>query len=101
MLSPFGELLVNQQDEVEETFEEDDMSEVPEQALYDSSSLTPQPVPYTHEGDIEDAIADEAPRNNSTSEVTIHVTLQRALLSDLDKGTSFSGKDASAPRYLA
>ena len=29
------------------------------------------------------------------------VTLQRALLSDLDKGTSFSGKDASAPRCLA
>ena len=71
MLSPFGELLVNQRDEVEETFEEDDTSEVPEQALYDSSSLTPQPVPYTHEGDIEDAIADEAPRNNSPSEITI------------------------------
>ena len=31
----------------------------------------------------------------------IGVTLQRALLSDLDKGTSFSGKDASAPRCLA
>ena len=29
------------------------------------------------------------------------VTLQRALLSDLDKGTSFNGKDASAPRCLA
>ena len=29
------------------------------------------------------------------------VTLQRALLSDLDKGTSFNGKDASAPRFLA
>ena len=88
MLSPFGELLVNQQDEVEETFEEDDMSEVPEQALYDSSSLTPQPVPYTHEGDIEDAIADEAPRNNSTSEVTIHVTLGTGVRSDLDSSSA-------------
>ena len=29
------------------------------------------------------------------------VTLQRALLSDLDKGTSYNGKDASAPRCLA
>ena len=31
----------------------------------------------------------------------LSVTLQRALLSDLDKGTSFNGKDASAPRCLA
>ena len=32
---------------------------------------------------------------------TLVVTLQQALLSDLDKGTSFSGKDTSAPRCLA
>ena len=31
----------------------------------------------------------------------LDVTLQRALLSDLDKGTSFNGKCASAPRCLA
>ena len=29
------------------------------------------------------------------------VTLQRALLSDLDKGNLVNGKDASAPRCLA
>ena len=32
---------------------------------------------------------------------TITVTLQRALLSDLDKGDLLGGKNASAPRYLA
>ena len=33
--------------------------------------------------------------------VTRDVTLQRALLSDLDKGNLVNGKDASAPRCLA
>ena len=37
----------------------------------------------------------------TTKKSTCGVTLQRALLSDLDKGTSFDGKDASAPRCLA
>ena len=34
-------------------------------------------------------------------DLVLLVTLQRALLSDLDKGTSFNGKYASAPRCLA
>jgi hypothetical protein len=71
MLSPFGELLVNQWDEAEEAFEEDGTLEVSGQALYSSGGSTPQSVPYTHEGDIEDAITDEAPRNKTTSEVIV------------------------------
>ncbi|KAH9009043.1 hypothetical protein EDB85DRAFT_1903531 [Lactarius pseudohatsudake] len=62
MLSPFGELMVNQRDEIEE---------VSEELEEDARSPSPQSVPYTHEGDIEDAIADEAPRNNGSSEILI------------------------------
>ncbi|KAH9177426.1 hypothetical protein EDB89DRAFT_1845132, partial [Lactarius sanguifluus] len=62
MLSPFGELMVNQRDEIEE---------VSEELEEDTRGPRPQSVPYTHEGDIEDAIADEAPRNNGSSEILI------------------------------
>ena len=37
----------------------------------------------------------------SNGPIALPVTLQRALRSDLDKGTSFNGKDTSAPRCLA
>ena len=39
--------------------------------------------------------------NRRVAALERNVTLQRALLSDLDKRTSFNGKDASAPRCLA
>jgi hypothetical protein len=42
----------------------------PPPAEQDSSS-TPPSVPYAHEGDLEDALADEAPRNRVTSEIVI------------------------------
>ncbi|KAH8991639.1 hypothetical protein EDB86DRAFT_2806500, partial [Lactarius hatsudake] len=75
MLAPFGELLVNLRDEnldeAEDACEEDDTLEVSGPNQYNEGHSGPQPVPYTHKGDIEDAIADEAPRNNSTSEILI------------------------------
>ncbi|KAH8992268.1 hypothetical protein EDB86DRAFT_2806293 [Lactarius hatsudake] len=75
MLAPFGELLVNLRDEnldkAKDACEEDDALEVSGPNQYNEGHSGPQPVPYTHEGDIEDAIADEAPRNNSTSEILI------------------------------
>ena len=77
MLSLFGELLVNKcnRDEVEEACEElgeeGDALEVSGRALRDVDRPGSHSVPYTHEGDIEDAMADEAPRDKSTSEVMI------------------------------
>jgi hypothetical protein len=71
MLSPFGDLLVNQRDVTEDTHEEDNPLEVSNPNLHDEGRSRLQSVPYTHEGDLEDAIADEAPRNNGTSEILI------------------------------
>ncbi|KAH9005718.1 hypothetical protein EDB86DRAFT_2795503 [Lactarius hatsudake] len=69
MLAPFGELLVNLRDEnldeAEDACEEDNTLEVSGPNQYNEGHSGPQPVPYTHEGDIEDAIADEAPRKSS------------------------------------
>lgn len=67
MLSPFGELMVNQRDEPNETedADEEDTLEV------SSCNEGRQSTLYTHEGDVEDAIADEAPRNNITSEILV------------------------------
>jgi hypothetical protein len=63
MLSPFGKLLVNQYDETEE----DDSIDF---SAARRSCPTPS-SPHLHEGDLEDAISDEAPRNNVTSEIVI------------------------------
>ncbi|KAH9027269.1 hypothetical protein EDB85DRAFT_2074798 [Lactarius pseudohatsudake] len=75
MLAPFGELLVHLRDEnldeAEDACEEDDALEVSGPNQYNEGHSGLQLVPYTHEGDIKDAIADEAPRNNSTSEILI------------------------------
>ena len=67
MLSPFGQLLVNQRDEALEY----DCSDLSDQSPPDHDHPTPPSVPYTHEGDLEDAIADEMPRNQVSSEVVI------------------------------
>jgi hypothetical protein len=67
MLSPFGQLLVNQRDETQEY----DCSDLSDQYPPDKGHLTPPSVPFTHEGDLEDAIADEMPRNQVSSEVVI------------------------------
>ncbi|KAN0128038.1 hypothetical protein V8E53_014139 [Lactarius tabidus] len=70
MLSPLGTLLVNQQHETEDPCDEDDTLDV---SIQDPSEdhLTLPSIPYTHEGDIEDVIADEVPCNKSTLEILI------------------------------
>ena len=74
MLSPLGTLIVNQRHETDDPCDEDNASVVSNQDLSDKpgedNSISPS-IPYTHEGDLEDAIADEVPRNKSTSEVFI------------------------------
>ena len=45
--------------------------EVSNQDASEEGHLVSPSCPYTHEGDLEDAIADEAPRNRSTSEIFI------------------------------
>ncbi|KAH9074231.1 hypothetical protein EDB83DRAFT_2312565 [Lactarius deliciosus] len=62
MLSPLGNLLVNRRNETEDQCEDDAL---------DSARDSVSSNPYTHEGDLEDAIADEVPRNKGTSEITI------------------------------
>ena len=68
MLSPLGKLLVHQRDENEA---EDTLApEHPLPAAQGSTSAPPF-VPYAHKGDLEDALADEAPRNEVSSEIVI------------------------------
>ncbi|KAI0296798.1 hypothetical protein BC826DRAFT_1103621 [Russula brevipes] len=64
MLSLFGKLLVNQYDETEED------GSIDFSAPHRSSPTHPS-SPRLHEGDLEDAISNEAPRNNVTSNVII------------------------------
>ncbi|KAH9041867.1 hypothetical protein EDB83DRAFT_2524007 [Lactarius deliciosus] len=87
MLSPFGELMVNQCDKIEE---------VSEELEEDTRGPRPQSVPYTHEGDIEDAITDEAPRNNGSSEILIQgqkTTKAKALRHRIANHSSRSSTD--------
>lgn len=91
MLSPFGELLVNQRDETKDLHQE---HEVP--GLTDNGQPSPESVPYMHEGDIEDAIADEAPRTNATSEILIQgqkTTKAKALRHQMAAHSSWSSTD--------
>jgi hypothetical protein len=97
MLSPFGELMVNlhdkNQDEAEEAQDEGNTLDI---SHHDKGHLQPQSVPYTHEGDVEDALADKAPRNNSTSEVLIQgrkTTKAKALQYQMANYTSRSSTD--------
>ncbi|KAH9028337.1 hypothetical protein EDB85DRAFT_2147919 [Lactarius pseudohatsudake] len=73
MLSPLGNLLVNRRNETEDRCEDDALDGVLNQDSSEEGhpSQTRPSIPYTHEGDLEDAIADEVPRNKSTSEITI------------------------------
>lgn len=78
MLSPLGKLLVNQRDEQgEESDIEDSLGTAnPPLAEQELCPTMPTMMPtasssYTHEGDLEDALADEVPRNSVTSEIVI------------------------------
>jgi hypothetical protein len=65
MLSPLGKLLVNQRDESDG----EDLLGLENRPPPKQGSSSTQP--YTHEGDLEDALADEAPRNRVSSEIVI------------------------------
>jgi hypothetical protein len=75
ILLPFGEILVNQRD-LEDEY---DCSELAaDYSTLETPTLSPTEhpttqasVPYTHEGDLEDAMAEEMPRNQITSEIII------------------------------
>ncbi|KAH8993073.1 hypothetical protein EDB86DRAFT_2805800 [Lactarius hatsudake] len=78
MLSPLGTLLVNQRDQ-EHDNEDNDFTPAltPEGPEYTPSDTVQgvnnarTPLPYTHDGDLEDAIAEEMPRNNVDSTITV------------------------------
>jgi len=67
ILSPFGQLLVNQRNEAQEY----NCSDLSDQYPPNCDHPTPPSIPYTHEGDLEDAIADDVPSNGVSSEVVI------------------------------
>lgn len=74
MLSPLGTLLVNQRDQ-EYNLEYDNKFEgnlngcdIPCNSAQDVNNAQ-TPLPYTHDGDLEDAIAKEMPRNNVDSAI--------------------------------
>ena len=94
MLSPFGELLVNQHDKAEDLHKEHDILEVV--GLTDNGQPSPESVPYMHEGNIEDAITDEAPHTNATSEILIQgqkTTKGKALQHQMATHSSWSSMD--------
>ncbi|KAI9433597.1 hypothetical protein H4582DRAFT_2060981 [Lactarius indigo] len=78
ILSPLGTLLVNQRNQ-EHDSEDDDFAPVvtPEGPAYTPSDTVQgvnnvqTALPYTHDGDLEDAIAEEMPRNNVDSAITV------------------------------
>ena len=67
ILAPFEQLLVNQCDEAQEN----DCSALSVHYPSNETHLTPPSIPYTHEGDLEDVIADEMPRNQVSSDIII------------------------------
>ena len=71
MLSPLGTLLVNQRDQ---EYDSDDQGEDnnPNNFGPEEPGLeTRTPLSHTHEGDVEDALADEIPRNNVDSSIIV------------------------------
>jgi hypothetical protein len=77
MLSPFGTLLVNQRDQEHDGDDDDlprDLSPEPGHPPPDANPDIDNhqvPLSHTHDGDVEDAIADELPRNNVDSSIIV------------------------------
>ncbi|KAH9960237.1 hypothetical protein BGW80DRAFT_1136508, partial [Lactifluus volemus] len=70
ILAPLGRPLVNQYDDDDEY--DTTVLSGSSQSINLKEDLVASPGhPYTHDGDIEDAIADEMPRNQVTSDITI------------------------------
>ena len=80
MLSPLGTLLVNQRDQEHNSedntddfacdFDPEGPEHIPSDTTQDVSNAR-TPLSYTHDGDLEDAIADEMPRNNVDSAIIV------------------------------
>ena len=99
MLSPLGTLLVNQRHETvietEDPSDENDGLDVLNQDPGEDHLTLPS-IPYTHEGDLEDMIADELPHNKSTSEIFIQgekTTKAKALRHRVADHASWSSTD--------
>ena len=108
ILSPFGEIMVGVRDA-------DDLADYPADDEYDCSEIANMfdseppsldasasteeriPVPFTHEGDMEDAIADDTPQNTKlTSEIIIEgvkTTKAKALRHQMMYRTNRSSTD--------
>ncbi|KAH9167194.1 hypothetical protein EDB89DRAFT_2126133, partial [Lactarius sanguifluus] len=84
MLSPLGTLLVNQRDQEHDSEDNTDdfassldpegTEHIPSDAMQNANNTRTTlslPLSYTHDGDLEDAIADEMPRNNVDSTIFI------------------------------
>ncbi|KAH9009790.1 hypothetical protein EDB85DRAFT_2282777 [Lactarius pseudohatsudake] len=84
MLSPLGTLLVNQRDQEHDnkdntddfsaSFDPEGPEHIPSDVMQNASNARTTlslPLSYTHDGDLEDAIADEMPRNNVDSTVIV------------------------------
>ena len=78
ILSPFGTLLVNQRDGGEQDLEDPEWADDPSESLplhptedLDVTVHAHTSGSYTHDGDLEDAMADEMPRNNINSMIVI------------------------------
>ena len=70
ILSLLGQLLVNQYDDDNE-YDTTVLSGASSQSVEDDPVASPGGHPYTHKGDMEDAIANEMPRNQVTLDITI------------------------------
>jgi hypothetical protein len=74
MLSPLGTLLVNQHNQEydgEDQGKDDNPCDSPNDFNPEEPELNTScmPLSHTHKGDVEDAIADEMPRNNVDSSI--------------------------------
>ena len=100
ILSPFGEILVNQHD-IEDEYDCSELATDYDTSETPTFSSTENPttqisVPYTHEGDLEDAMAEEMPRNQITSDIIItgqKTTKAKALCHQIMYQTSHASTD--------
>jgi hypothetical protein len=96
MLSPLGKLLVNQRDDDDDSLDPGNPLPAEQRRHHGTTSIPSPSLPYTHDGDFEDALADEAPRDNVTSEIVIQgqrTSKAKALRHQMAYNTSRSSTD--------
>ncbi|KAN0109249.1 hypothetical protein V8E52_009433 [Russula decolorans] len=96
MLSPLGKLLVNQRDDDDDSLDPGNPLPAEQRRHHGTTSIPSPSLPYTHDGDLEDALADEAPRDNVTSEIVIQgqrTSKAKALRHRMAYNTSRSSTD--------